>query len=63
MRSSAIFLVSVVTRMRASTLMRSLMASTRSSIWPLVGLTMISGSMSPVGRTICSTTWLECEIS
>ena len=29
----------------------------RSSIWPLVGRTMTSGSTSPVGRMICSTTW------
>ena len=33
----------------------------RSSIWPLVGLTTISGSTRPVGRTICSTTWSECS--
>ena len=35
----------------------------RSSIWPLVGRTTTSGSTRPVGRTICSTTWLECDIS
>ena len=35
----------------------------RSSIWPLVGLTITSGSTSPVGRTICSTTWVDCWIS
>ena len=40
--------------------MRSLTSSIRSSIWPFVGFTMTSGSTSPVGRTICSTTWLLC---
>ena len=35
----------------------------RSSIWPLVGFTITSGSTRPVGRTICSTTWLDTWIS
>ena len=35
----------------------------RSSICPLVGLTTTSGSIRPVGRTICSTTWSETVIS
>ena len=56
MRSSAIFLVSVVTRTRSPLVTRSLICSMRSSIWPLVGLTITSGSTRPVGRTICSTT-------
>ena len=34
---------------------RSRISCTRSSIWPLVGLTTTSGSMRPVGRMICST--------
>ena len=63
MRSSAIFLVSVVTRTRSPSVTRWLICSSRSSIWPLVGLTMTSGSMRPVGRTICSTTRLECSSS
>ena len=56
MRSSAIFLVSVVTSTRSPLVTRSLTLSMRSSIWPFVGLTMTSGSTRPVGRTICSTT-------
>ena len=55
MRSSAIFLVSVVTRTRSLTLVRSRISWSRSSIWPLVGLRTTSGSTSPVGRMICST--------
>ena len=30
---------------------------------PFVGLTMTSGSTRPVGRTICSTTWLDTRSS
>ena len=63
MRSSAIFLVSVVTSTRSPLVTRSLMLSMRSSIWPFVGLTITSGSTSPVGRTICSTTCSETRSS
>ena len=63
MRSSAIFLVRVVTRILSPFSTRMLICSMRSSIWPLVGLTMTSGSVRPVGRTICSTTWVDCPIS
>ena len=55
MRSSDIFLVSVVTSVRS---FRSLILRTsfiRSSIWLRVSRTSISGSTIPVGRTICST--------
>ena len=43
MRSSAIFLVSVVTSTRSSSATRLLICSMRSSIWPLVGLTIDLG--------------------
>ena len=36
-----------------------MISATRSSIWPLVGRTTTSGSISPVGRTICSTTCFD----
>ena len=57
-RSSAIFLVRVVTRVRWSASTRAAIISRRSSICPLVGRTCTSGSIRPVGRTICSTTRL-----
>ncbi|CAM5303963.1 hypothetical protein SHIRM173S_05740 [Streptomyces hirsutus] len=63
MRSSAIFLVSVVTRTRSSFSTRERISCTRSSIWPSVGLTTTSGSTRPVGRMICSTTPSERESS
>ena len=47
MRSSDIFFVSVVTSTRASASARPLISATRSSIWPFVGFTMISGSIRP----------------
>ena len=49
MRSSDIFLVSVVTRTRSFFSARSRISWIRSSIWPLVGLTITSGSTRPVG--------------
>ena len=49
MRSSAIFLVSVVTSTRSSRSARVRISPIRSSIWPLVGLTTTCGSTSPVG--------------
>ena len=55
MRSSDIFLVSVVTRIRSSLSVRVRISWIRSSIWPLVGFTTTSGSIRPVGRMICST--------
>ena len=58
MRSSAIFFVSVVTRTRSPRSARRRISSIRSSTCPLVGRTWTSGSISPVGRTTCSTTWL-----
>ncbi len=42
---------------------RPLISATRSSIWPLVGRTITSGSMRPVGRTICSTTCVDISSS
>ncbi|SLJ20955.1 Uncharacterised protein [Mycobacteroides abscessus subsp. abscessus] len=56
MRSSAIFLVRVVTSTRSSRSVRRRISCTRSSIWPLVGFTTTFGSTSPVGRMTCSTT-------
>ena len=53
-RSSAIFLVSVVTRVRWFLAVRSLISPIRSSICPSTGRTKISGSSRPVGRMICS---------
>ena len=49
-------LVSVVTSTRSRRSTRSRIACSRSSIWPRTGRTSIGGSVSPVGRTICSTT-------
>ena len=43
MRSSAIFLVSVVTSTRWSASARMRISATRSSIWPLVGFTIDLG--------------------
>ncbi len=56
-------LVSVVTRTRSSRSTRNSICSSRSSIWPLVGLTITWGSTSPVGRMICSTTESTLDIS
>ena len=47
-------LVSVVTRTRSPRAVRCAICSIRSSIWPRVGLTSISGSSRPVGRINCS---------
>ncbi|CFR75779.1 Uncharacterised protein [Mycobacterium tuberculosis] len=55
MRSSAIFLVSVVTSTRWSASARVRISPIRSSICPLVGLTTTFGSTRPVGRITCST--------
>ena len=62
MRSSDIFLVSVVTRTRSLRSVRARISWIRSSIWPLVGLTTTSGSISPVGRMICSTTCSAADL-
>ena len=63
MRSSAIFLVSVVTRTRPPAPTVVWMRASRSSTCPLVGMTVTSGSTSPVGRMTCSTTCAECSSS
>ena len=63
-RSSAIFLVSVVTRTRSSRSVRSF-----DELEQVVDLTfgrlddVTSGSTRPVGRMICSTTWLGLTLS
>ena len=59
MRSSDIFLVSVVTSVRSPTSVRARISFIRSSIWVLVSRTSTSGSTIPVGRTICSTSRSE----
>jgi hypothetical protein len=48
--------VSVVTSTRSFTAVRSLISASRSSTWLPLGRTSITGSSSPVGRMICSTT-------
>ncbi len=55
-RSSAIFLVRVVTSTRSPLAERLLHSLRRSSICPSTGRTTISGSSRPVGRMTCSTT-------
>ena len=60
MRSSDIFLVRVVTSVRSSRSTRTRISFIRSSIWLRVSRTSTSGSMIPVGRTICSTIRGEC---
>ena len=58
--------MSVVTSVRSSTSTRLRISSIRSSIWFLVSRTSTSGSTTPVGRTICSTTrleWLLLEVA
>ena len=63
-KSSAIFLVKVVTKTLSFFSVRSLICSIKSSIWFVTGFTSISGSSRPVGRMICSTTLpLECSFS
>ena len=62
-KSSLIFLVSVVTStlsLRSTLVWISL---NKSSIWFSVGLTSILGSSKPVGRIICSTILSVCSIS
>ena len=54
--SSAIRLVSVVTKMRSSWAMVARISPTRSSTWFSHGRTSMGGSKSPVGRMTCSTT-------
>ena len=56
-RSSAIFLVRVVTSTRSSRAALARISSIRSSIWPVTGRTSTLGSSRPVGRITCSTTW------
>ena len=54
-RSSAIFFVSVVTRTRSFRSTRIWISESKSSICPITGLTLTSGSTRPVGRITCST--------
>ena len=54
-RSSAIFLVRVVTSTRSCRSARWWISPMRSSIWPSTGRTSTSGSSRPVGRITCST--------
>ena len=56
-RSSAIFLVRVVTSTRSCRAVRRLISPMRSSIWPSMGRTSTWGSSRPVGRITCSTVW------
>ena len=56
-RSSAIFLVRVVTSTRSFRAARALISPMRSSIWPWTGRTSTRGSRRPVGRMTCSTIW------
>ena len=63
-KSSAIFLVRVVTKTLSFFWTLSLISSIKSSIWFSTGLTSIFGSNNPVGLIICSTTFpLECSNS
>ena len=52
-RSSAIFLVRVVTRTRSFFAVRALISPSRSVTWPSTGRTEMSGSSRPVGRMTC----------
>ena len=62
-RSSAIFLVRVVTRILLPLSVSLWISESKSSICPLVGRTTISGSKSPVGRIICSALRISCSAS
>ena len=62
-KSSLIFLVSVVTSTRSLRSTLIWISLNKSSIWFSVGLTSILGSSKPVGRIICSTILSVCSIS
>ncbi len=62
-RSSAIFLVRVVTSTRPPAATVASMRTRRSSIWPVVGRMSTSGSTSPVGRMTCSAMLVLCSNS
>ncbi len=59
MSSSLVAFVRVVTSARSPRATQVRSSSTRSATWPFRGRTSISGSTSPVGRMICSTTPFE----
>ena len=64
LKSSAIFLVKVVTKTLSFFSTLSRICSIKSSIWFVTGFTSIFGSNKPVGLIICSTTFsLECSFS
>ena len=58
-KSSAIFLVNVVTNVLNPLFVVSKILPYKSSICPFTGLISISGSISPVGRIICSAILVE----
>ena len=63
-KSSAIFLVRVVTNTLSLFSVLSLICSIKSSTWFSTGFTSILGSNNPVGLIICSTTLsFECSFS
>ena len=49
-------LVSAVTRTRSPLAARTRISPSRSSTWPATGRISTTGSIRPVGRTICSAT-------
>ena len=57
-RSSAIFLVRVVTSTRSFFAVRALISPSRSVTCPSTGRTEMSGSRRPVGRMTCWATWV-----
>ncbi len=57
-KSSAIFFVRVVTSTLCCFFTLSFTSPIKLSICPFTGFICISGSISPVGLIICSTTWL-----
>ena len=62
-KSSAIFLVNVVTNTLSCFSVLIFICSIKLSIWFSTGLTSICGSNSPVGLIICSTVCSECCFS
>ena len=62
-RSSAMRLVRVVTRILFPFAVSLLISPTRSSTWPATGRTSMAGSSSPVGLMICSVRRSSCSLS
>ena len=62
-KSSAIFLVRVVTKILSCFSTRILISFIKSSTWLVAGLTTTLGSKRPVGLIICSTVCSECSFS